>query len=74
MDVANYLLNQKRKEITHLEDEYNITVHLGGNSAARQMNTKSSLSGVNSLSSLLLWSKTPASREPRRPKCAGSQS
>ena len=36
MDVANYLLNQKRKEITHLEDEYNITVHLGGNPAARQ--------------------------------------
>jgi hypothetical protein len=36
MDVANYLLNQKRKEIAHLEDEYNITVHLGGNPAARQ--------------------------------------
>jgi hypothetical protein len=36
MDVANYLLNQKRKEITHLEDEYNITIHLGGNPAARQ--------------------------------------
>jgi ribonuclease E len=36
MDVAHYLLNQKRKEIAHLEDEYNITVHLGGNPAARQ--------------------------------------
>jgi ribonuclease E len=36
MDVANYLLNQKRKEIAHLEEEYNITVHLGGNPAARQ--------------------------------------
>lgn len=36
MDVANYLLNQKRTEITHLEDEYNITIHLGGNPAARQ--------------------------------------
>jgi ribonuclease E len=36
MDVANYLLNQKRKEIAHLEDTYNITIHLGGNPAARQ--------------------------------------
>ena len=59
MDVANYLLNQKRKEITHLEDEYNITVHLGATLRHAKMNTKSSLSGVNSLSSLLLWSKLP---------------
>jgi ribonuclease E len=36
MDVASYLLNQKRKDITNLEDEYNITIHLMGNPAARQ--------------------------------------
>jgi ribonuclease E len=36
MDVANYLLNQKRKEITRLEDEYNLTIHLVGNPASRQ--------------------------------------
>jgi ribonuclease E len=36
MEVANYLLNQKRKEISRLEDEYNITIHLAGNPAARQ--------------------------------------
>jgi ribonuclease E len=36
MDVASYLLNQKRKDITSLEDEYNITIHLVGNPVARQ--------------------------------------
>lgn len=36
MDVANYLLNQKRKEIAHLEEEYNITVSILGNPTARQ--------------------------------------
>jgi ribonuclease E len=36
MDVANYLLNQKRKEIAHLEEEYNLDIHLTGNPAARQ--------------------------------------
>jgi ribonuclease E len=36
MDVANYLLNQKRKEITRLEDEYNLTIHLVGNPTSRQ--------------------------------------
>jgi ribonuclease E len=36
MDAASYLLNQKRKDITHLEEEYNLTIHLSGNPAARQ--------------------------------------
>ena len=36
MDVALYLLNQKRQEIAHLEEEYNLTLYLAGNSAARQ--------------------------------------
>lgn len=36
MDVALYLLNQKRREIAHLEEEYNITLYLAGNPAARQ--------------------------------------
>jgi hypothetical protein len=29
-------LNQKRKDITHLEEEYNLTIHLSGNPTARQ--------------------------------------
>jgi ribonuclease E len=36
MDAASYLLNQKRKDITHLEEEYSLTIHLSGNPAARQ--------------------------------------
>ncbi len=36
MDVAFYLLNQKRKEIAHLEEEYNLTLSLAGNPLARQ--------------------------------------
>jgi ribonuclease E len=36
MDVATYLLNQKRKEIARLEDDYNLTIHVMGNPAARQ--------------------------------------
>jgi ribonuclease E len=36
MDVAGYLLNQKRKEIAQLEEEYNLTVYITGNPAARQ--------------------------------------
>jgi ribonuclease E len=36
MDVANYLLNQKRKEIARLEEEYGLDIHLTGNPAARQ--------------------------------------
>jgi ribonuclease E len=36
MDVANYLLNQKRKEIAHLEEEYNLSIHIMGNPTARQ--------------------------------------
>jgi ribonuclease E len=36
MEVANYLLNQKRKEIARLEEEYHLDIHLTGNPAARQ--------------------------------------
>jgi hypothetical protein len=36
MDVALYLLNQKRQEIAHLEEEYNLTLYLAGNPGARQ--------------------------------------
>jgi len=36
MDVALYLLNQKRQEIAHLEEEYNLTLYLAGNTIARQ--------------------------------------
>ncbi len=36
MDVAIYLLNQKRKEIARLEEDYNLTIHLVGNPAARE--------------------------------------
>ncbi len=36
MEVALYLLNQKRQEIAHLEEEYNLTLYLAGNLAARQ--------------------------------------
>jgi ribonuclease E len=36
MEVANYLLNQKRKEIARLEEDYAITIYLTGNAAARQ--------------------------------------
>ena len=36
MDVAFYLLNQKRKEIAQLEEGYNLTLHLIGNPVARQ--------------------------------------
>src|SRR5437870_9746595 len=36
MDVALYLLNQKRQEIAHLEEEYNLTLYLAGNPVARQ--------------------------------------
>ncbi|MGQ4809815.1 Ribonuclease E [Candidatus Entotheonellaceae bacterium PAL068K] len=35
-DAATYLLNQKRKEISRLEDEYDITIHLTGNAMIRQ--------------------------------------
>ena len=35
-DVALYLLNQKRQEIAHLEEEYNLTLYLAGNTTARQ--------------------------------------
>jgi ribonuclease E len=36
MDVANYLLNQKRKEIAQLEEEYNLSIYIMGNPMARQ--------------------------------------
>jgi len=36
MDVALYLLNQKRHEIARLEEEYNLTLYLAGNPSARQ--------------------------------------
>ena len=36
MDVVFYLLNQKRKEIAQLEEEYNLTLNLVGNPLARQ--------------------------------------
>ena len=36
MDVALYLLNQKRQEIARLEEEYNLTLYLAGNPVARQ--------------------------------------
>ena len=36
MDVAFYLLNQKRREIAQLEEEYNLTLNLVGNPLARQ--------------------------------------
>jgi ribonuclease E len=36
MDVASYLLNQKRREISRLEEDYNLTIHLVGNPGARQ--------------------------------------
>jgi hypothetical protein len=36
MDVALYLLNQKRQEIASLEAEYNLTLYLAGNTTARQ--------------------------------------
>jgi ribonuclease E len=36
MDVAAYLLNQKRKEIALLEDDYHLTIQVLGNPAARQ--------------------------------------
>ncbi len=36
MDVATYLQNQKRKEISRLEEDYNLTIQLLGNPAARQ--------------------------------------
>jgi ribonuclease E len=36
MDVANYLLNQKRKEIAQLEEEYSLTIYIMGNPTARQ--------------------------------------
>lgn len=36
MDVALYLLNQKRQEIAQLEEEYNLTLYLAGNPVARQ--------------------------------------
>jgi ribonuclease E len=35
-EVALYLLNQKRQEIAHLEEEYNLTLYLAGNTTARQ--------------------------------------
>ena len=31
-----YLLNQKRQEIARLEEEYNLTLYLAGNTTARQ--------------------------------------
>src|SRR5262249_22599953 len=36
MDVALYLLNQKRQDIARLEEEYNITLYLAGTRVARQ--------------------------------------
>jgi ribonuclease E len=36
MDVASYLLNQKRKEIAHLEADYTLSIHIMGNPVARQ--------------------------------------
>src|SRR5262249_39818739 len=36
MDVALYLLNQKRQEIARLEEECNLTLYLAGNPSARQ--------------------------------------
>lgn len=36
MDVAHYLLNQKRKEISTLEEEYSITLAITANPSARQ--------------------------------------
>jgi ribonuclease E len=36
MDVATYLQNNKRKEISRLEEDHNLAVHLLGNPASRQ--------------------------------------
>jgi ribonuclease E len=36
MDVASYLLNQKRREISRLEEEHHLTIQLLGNPATRQ--------------------------------------
>jgi ribonuclease E len=36
MDVALYLLNQKRQEIARMEEEYHLTLYLAGNASARQ--------------------------------------
>ncbi len=36
MEVANYLLNQKRQEIFRLEEDYGITINLIGNPSTRQ--------------------------------------
>ena len=36
MDVALYLLNQKRQEIARIEEEYTVTLYLAGNPTARQ--------------------------------------
>lgn len=36
MDVALYLLNQKRQEIAQMEEEYHLTLYLAGNPVARQ--------------------------------------
>lgn len=36
MEVTMYLLNQKRRELSQIEDEFAITLHLSGNPTARQ--------------------------------------
>lgn len=36
MDAALYLLNQKRQEIAHLEEEYHLVLYIAGNPSARQ--------------------------------------
>jgi ribonuclease E len=35
-DVANYLLNQKRQDLFRLEEDYDLTIHVRGNTAIRQ--------------------------------------
>lgn len=36
MEVALYLLNQKRQDLVRLEEEYQLTLHVAGNASARQ--------------------------------------
>ena len=68
MDVVFYLLNQKRKEIAQLEEEYNLTLNLVGNPLARQNeHTMEFVRRPASEEKTPVVEKTTASRESREP-------
>ncbi len=64
MDVANYLQNHKRKEISTLEEEYDLTIQLLGDPAARQSDYSLDLTRRTTPIPITAAPEKPRRREP----------